>query len=392
MENQQDEPFKKPFKKAFTVNGKTEERLVVVHMIEEKDERGKTTYEKDPYGVQKWYEYDENGRLIHEKDTEGLEKRYEYEVEKIDNPPGAHRLHEKSSDGEEKWTVYDAAGWCIYEKDSDGSETWYERDEKGEVLHMKKTHKLENDENGDSTHAEQPCDIEYWWEYDEAGHLTRLYTSDGTYDERHKYDERGNKIYMKGGDGVENWYEYDEHGNLIHEKNSSGKETWHEYDEKGNLTHKKFSNGEKTWEIWYENDENGNLIHMKSSTGSDEEWYEYDEKGRERFFRLFRKGGHEGEYAELIDERDERGNTTYSKMVNTSRDDEFYDESWYAYDEAGHEIYNKNRTLTDDEAGNKVYKNWEDWTEYEFFKNGDVKRTFMYRAVDIQQYQKDDSN
>ena len=44
-----------------------------------------------------------------------------------------------------------------------------------------------------------------------------------------KYDENGNKIYYKGSDGDEDWYEYDANGRKVHSKDSKGSEYWYEY-------------------------------------------------------------------------------------------------------------------------------------------------------------------
>ena len=34
----------------------------------------------------------------------------------------------------------------------------------------------------------------------------------------YKYDEKGNKIYLKDSDGYEMWWEYDANGNMIHHR------------------------------------------------------------------------------------------------------------------------------------------------------------------------------
>lgn len=50
-----------------------------------------------------------------------------------------------------------------------------------------------------------------------------------------KYDERGNLIYMKWPNGLEEWVEYDENNNRIHYKTSRGQEKL--YDKNRNLIH-----------------------------------------------------------------------------------------------------------------------------------------------------------
>lgn len=373
------------FFKTFTVNGKTVEQLVKLIVIMEYDERGNTIYHR----------------------TRDEEIRYEYETEKMNTPPGGHCVHEKSSDGSETWYVYDAAGHCVYEKNSFGAEEWLEYNEKGKLIHKKQTHRSEYDENDNLIYTKLPCALEYWWEYDEAGHEIHSYNSEGTFEERREYDEKGREIHRKTED-EESWYKYDEedekgrisqekhfngstfwqrdykHGDIIYEKNSDGSEIWYEYDydENGNKIHCKDSNG---FEKWYKCDEKGNMTYVKYSNGKHEEWHEYNEKGEETLFRMF----HYGEYSEWVTDFDERGNITHSKMSSTGGDEEFYDEDWTAYDEAGREIYRRDRFLSKDEEGQKIYKDKEHWTEYEFFENGKLKKELIYEAVKAPQNQKD---
>lgn len=387
MENLKNEKFNEDLKRTFTVNGKTEERLVKLVVI---------------------IEYDENGNMLYHRTLDG-ETRYEYETKKTDNPPGGHCLHEKSSDGSETWSVYNAAGKCVYEKNSSGAEEWLEYNEKGELIHKKKTHCSKYDEDGNLIYTKLPRPLEYWWEYDEADNMIHSYNSEGTFEEHRKYDEKGREIYRKIIDEErwhkyeESWYKYDEEdekgrisqsktfdgskfwqtdykrGDIIHEINIDGSEIWYEYDydENGNKVHCKDSNG---LEKWYKYDEKGNMTYVKCSNGKHEEWHEYNEKGEETLFQMF----HEGEYSEWLNEFDERGNITHSKMSSTGGDEEFYDEDWSAYDEAGREIYSRLRFLSNDEAGHRIYKDSEDWTEYEFFENGNTKKKLIYKAFKIE--------
>lgn len=87
-----------------------------------------------------------------------------------------------------------------------------------------------------------------------------------------KYDNRGNVIYIKYHNGLEEWAKYDENNNCIYYKDYNKVECWHEYDENNNNIHSKNSNG---FEVWKEYDENGNCIHSKNSNGY-EEWFEYN--------------------------------------------------------------------------------------------------------------------
>ncbi len=94
------------------------------------------------------------------------------------------------------------------------------------------------------------------------------------YEDIVKFDENGNLIYRKCGDGCWKKYEYDSNGNKIRCENSNGYWWTREYDENGNKIRYDNSFGWRKWEYDYD----GNLIRYEDSAGY---WkiYEYDSNG-----------------------------------------------------------------------------------------------------------------
>lgn len=73
-------------------------------------------------------------------------------------------------------------------------------------------------------------------------------------------DKRGRSIYFcticrrngydLDGGVTKVWFDFDEDGNVIHLKRGDGLEAWYHYDDKGNMIHRKWSDG---WEVWKDN-------------------------------------------------------------------------------------------------------------------------------------------
>ena len=63
----------------------------------------------------------------------------------------------------------------------------------------------------------------------------------------YKYDEKGNKIYLRSTNGYEMWWEYDANGKMIHHKSNRGFEEWNEYDANGHWIHFKNTMGTESW-------------------------------------------------------------------------------------------------------------------------------------------------
>ena len=270
----------------------------------------------------------------------------------------------------------------VMEYDERGN-TIYHRTRDEEIRYEYETEKTNTPPGGHCVHEKSSDGSETWYVYDAAGHCVYEKNSFGA-EEWLEYNEKGRISQEKHFNGSTFWQRDYKHGDIIYEKNSDGSEIWYEYDydENGNKIHCKDSNG---FEKWYKCDEKGNMTYVKYSNGKHEEWHEYNEKGEETLFRMF----HYGEYSEWVTDFDERGNITHSKMSSTGGDEEFYDEDWTAYDEAGREIYRRDRFLSKDEEGQKIYKDKEHWTEYEFFENGKLKKELIYEAVKAPQNQKD---
>jgi YD repeat-containing protein len=190
--------------------------------------------------------------------------------------------------------------------------------------------------------------IKFLIEYDEKGKVIR-YKDAGKLDTQYKYDEQGNKVYMRSSlylsDGkYEKWMDYDQKGNLIHSKDSNNDECWYEYNEKGKLIHTKDING---FERWNKYDENSNLIHSKDSMGY-EWWKEYDEKGNLVHYK-------DSGIAEEWKKYDENGNLVYYKNSCGYQE-------WYTYNEKGNLVHYKDsdgyqRFKEYDEKNNVVYYN-----------------------------------
>lgn len=348
---------KKVFKKTFTMNGKAEERMVVVDSIKEWNECGHMTYRLKSNGSEEWREFNEKNRLVHDKLSNGWEKWREYDE-------NDRLIHEWYSDGREEWQEYnengniihvkrddweewrehDENGNCVHKKDSYGTEEWNEYDENGNITYQKKSdggeefeeERKERDERGNVIHVK----FSRISEIEKDGKLVREELPGG-YEAWYEYDERGNKIHAKSLDGIEEWYEYDEHGNQTHEKHSNGYEAWFEYDERGNATHKKDSSG---WEEWHEYDKHGNEIHEKHYDGK-EAWFEYDERGNIAHFKS--------------SDPESEGMTI---------------EEWYAYDEKNNKICERCWN-----AGGEY------WGEREYHENGKLKKLVYYKVVDARQ-------
>ncbi len=84
------------------------------------------------------------------------------------------------------------------------------------------------------------------------------------YEDIVKFDENGNLIYRKCGDGCWYVYEYDSNGNQIRWENSYKYWWTREYDSNGNVIRYEDSGG--YWDT-YEYDENGNCIRYENSNG-----------------------------------------------------------------------------------------------------------------------------
>jgi len=63
-----------------------------------------------------------------------------------------------------------------------------------------------------------------------------------------KYDNRGNRIYRRWGDGFECWYKYDYNDNLIYSTSTNGIEEWFKYENKERIliTKQEFKRIERT--------------------------------------------------------------------------------------------------------------------------------------------------
>lgn len=139
---------------------------------------------------------------------------------------------------------------------------------------------FENDANGNDIHYKDSSGSEKWAEYDLDGREIHLKSNSG-YERWSEYDSNGNKIYYKDSSGSEEWSEYDYNNNVIHYKNINGLEEWYkyEYDLNENIIYLSKSNW---YEVWYEYDFNNKCVHMKSKLNSEpslEIWMEYNSNG-----------------------------------------------------------------------------------------------------------------
>ena len=169
--------------------------------------------------------------------------------------------------------------------------------------------------------------------------------------------------------------ECDSNGNIIHEKNNSGEEWWVDYDSKGNVIHEK-SNLFDGYEVWREYDSKGNVIHEKSNLfGGYEVWHEYDNNGN----IIYKKNN----YEEFWYEYDGKGNKIYEKCANVNG--KYLCECWYEYDGKGKKIYEKLSKNVDSN------ENFEEWNEFIFWENGNVKTIISFRPLKISKISSDEN-
>lgn len=416
-----------PFKKTFSFEGKTVERMVMEVRFAEYNEWGSLLCKKGPGNDEAWYEYDEHGKKTHSRHG-GLTDK-----------------------GEEFW--YDRQGRVVREKDDDGNETWHEYDERGNEIHLKTSDGFEE-----------------WHEYDAAGNAVSHRNSDGC-EERHEYDEHGREIHRKNSDGYEEWREYDAAGNEVYRKtvrpqgisqalwydgfedvdywlrvaegkrqhksrgNDDGEqpglnvlEAWSEYDERGNIIHRRNSDG---YESWFEYNDAGQPLREKhvypaalnhnafsaaarsyakqerekyeaslphaaaqkaardaqdESSDIEEVLYEYDESGR-LLSKISDYGAERHEY-------DERGNETYRMIRRFGRipPKDNAKETWYEYDDCGRVIRERYRLfercydygtdgMTETIREYYHHSGMERWIEIERLANGKQKRRAEYMAA-----------
>lgn len=123
-----------------------------------------------------------------------------------------------------------------------------------------------------------------------------------SYGNEEKYDEKGNKIYLKdGSDGFEAWYEYDDYGNMIccrdnlgnvkyfdAEGNSTytitGDDNEYGFDANGKISYWKKEDGTQ---IYYTRFDNGNIKSILRTRGKYECYREYDETTSEVIYETF---------------------------------------------------------------------------------------------------------
>lgn len=239
-----------PFKKTFSFEGKTVERMVMEVGFAEYNERGSLLCKKGPGNIEAWYEYDEHGKKTHSRHGGLTDKGEEFWYDRQ-----GRVVREKDDDGNETWHEYDERGNIIHRRNSDGYEGWFEYNDAGQPLREKHVYPAASKHNAFSAavrsyakqerekyeaslpHAaaqkaardaqDESSDIEeVLYEYDESGRLLSKISDEGA--ERHEYDGRGNETYRMvrrfgrippKDYAEETWYEYDDCGRVIRERN-----------------------------------------------------------------------------------------------------------------------------------------------------------------------------
>lgn len=384
------------------------------------DSNGRLVFEMDAYGNETeydkngnvvhfknnsnefWREYDSQGNVIHYKDLKGTEVipyieyyengniKYSKFCDIKDIPFSANKNAKHIElNTFEKW--YDENS-CLLHSKNIRKEEFY--DIRGNLIHESLTFikELEFDLDGNLLHKIENNNEIF---YDLNGNIT-IEKTDGITNE---YDKCGNLIHTIDSDDNENWYEYDEYGNLIHTENSDGDEEFfesiYEYDSQGNVIYWKNDKGDEKkyernnviykktkdgYEIWY--DMNRKIIHTKGEC--EETWYEYDNYGNKV-------------YEKSVDgELETTKNITYvyskngividSKCVRYSNNNDKRKDTykWFKYDFNGDRIYylNEDDTYKYTNDGLLIYTkdsyDDENWYEYEFFENGNVKKVVVF--------------
>lgn len=341
---------------------------------------------KDLKEIQK--EIDEDNNLIYIKNGNS-ELFFEYEDNLL-----VHIRHIKGEDYDEeydyctrfdeKWFEYEN-GLVVYTKDSTGSMEKYEYDSGNHLTYSKKW----NDEDD----SEDVYETKY--KYDGNGNLLeRLVVgfnsmadyesgkSRYTEETKYEYDSNGKMTLLEGDDYLTEW---DSSGNIIHEINQNG-EYKNEYSLDGKLIHSVHTipkgkeesrwfdydrNYEKKW------DSNGNLIYKCYS--SEKEIFEYNSDNKLVYYLKEEK---EDEKISKYEEWNEYSNEVKVSSKNSNGEEYRYNEEGklFFYQDSDHDTY----WYEFDAAGNPIHfkdYNCEEWYEYEFFDNGNIKKKNCYHAL-----------
>lgn len=303
MKNQNNEAFKK----TFTVNGETEEKLVRLYEFVEYDERGKEIFHGYYNGMRYhpddpaiFFEEDaEDKRIYHKYDGDGIEIRREYDA-------NGNEIHCKKSNGYEHWYEYDERGNRVQGKIAMNGlvqkTEWYDCDERGNVIHWKQIDLnsnvyeewLEYDKNGKCTSLRDSDRVKERYEYDERGNKTLYWYWLGKLDHHYEYDAKGRLVLEKRRNRVVRQYEYDENGRCVLCRKTSGDKEEFKYDEHGRLTYRKNDVGVDCFSVeeWRDYDEAGCEVRRKYHTkfGEETRWYEYEhhENGELKTLTIYR--------------------------------------------------------------------------------------------------------
>lgn len=212
------------------------------------------------------YNQDNTGQLETIRDTidGGVNLRFTYDAAGriVEIEAGSDRLFSNSRETAWGYAYSDTRGWLDAYTDPLGHQWLYVRDALGRI-----------------TSVQAPDGTLTQYEYDDAGHITRIVYAAGTdaeTSEQFTYDANGNVTQHTARDGVITAYRYDANNRLVEMIESVGtpleRTTRYEYDEVGNLTRTVDPNGR---EIIYRYDPFGNRTRVVLVSGEDGIAYEY---------------------------------------------------------------------------------------------------------------------
>lgn len=377
--------------KTVMVNGKQMKKWVEEYAVFEFDEDGKRTFPETLDSDERYIDYDENGNR----------KNFPW------IPPHGNMLPVSFVKSKDKMT-------SRYVSFS-GYLAWY--DKKGLYIYSSDYHTEKID-------------------FDSEGRPVRI-----GYEEFEYEPDSDNLIHViknTESDKKEHWFEYND-DMLIHEKYESTEtdcnhnyEIFYEYDENENLIHEEKENETdspelyyRNYEIRYEYDVKGKIIR---ETGTQYCEPDYDPEDID----CYDDNDCYKDYT-IVYEYNEKGLLVHEKKeVEIGSCDDYYEnldefdyETWYEYDKAGHCVkegetryeYNEKGCLIKEESGDCRYEwNWDnnnkliackdsrsnlnvlfefdasgnlihyyhitdEWYEYEFYDNGNIKKKICYRGI-----------
>lgn len=304
------------------------------------------------YNIFTYYNADEiqcefdNDKLIH-LIFASKEYWFEYDDEKL-----IHVKAEINKVNCEKWLEYDE-GKLIRVKYNDDTEQLFEHNENGKISHKKefKSGCIPDDWNVSDYEFDEDN-----WPLEDFDEQYGLYSEETDYtEEYYEYDSNEVLVLIKNSDR-ETSFKYDEKGNLVCIDYGIYKEIFKYNEAEKLISKKKTSKDGVGWDYSINWDSNGNCIYEEISCISEKNEYKYDNNNNLIYQKnfshsIFNFEKHWNSNGQLFFYKDSDGNVYFCEQ---------------------------------DENGNVThYKGYdeEEWYEYDFYDNGNVKTKRVFRAI-----------